>query len=96
MVMSAGQRAVIARNEENTAKKRFDQNYESNHSDEFAGEYDDGDYDVNMDDVTAGMTKYHKRIRTKLNNYEKRHKSKTLSSTIGPKLQNLQLIRSTM
>jgi hypothetical protein len=102
MVMSAGQRAVIARNEEKEAKKRFDRNYENpSHSDEQQQqiEYaDEEDYDVEDDDGgLATTTKSHKRIRGKYKN-EKRHKSKTLplSSTIGPKLQNLQLIRSSI
>lgn len=95
--MSAGQRAVIARNEENEAKKRFDQNYENARSDELTEYADDEDYSVSMDDgaMTATMTKNHKRIRGKQQqqHQQKRHK---LKGTIGPKLQNLQLIRSTI
>lgn len=107
MVMSAGQRAVLARNEEKEAKKRFDQNYDNPpHSDEqqhFNDYSDDGDYDMDDDEralVTTTTAKSYKRIRGKYKN-DKRHKSKALaplsfSSTIGPKLQNLQLLRSSM
>lgn len=108
MVMSAGQRAVLARNEEKEAKKRFDQNYDNPpHSDEqqhFNDYSDDVDYDMEEDEralVTTTTAKSNKRIRGKYKN-DKRHKSKSLpsstslSSTIGPKLQNLQLVRSSM
>lgn len=98
MVMSAGQRAVLARNEENEAKKRFDQNYESTRSDEFT-DYDNTDY-VEVESHNSGIVttkaknQHHKRIRGKQQQQqqksEKHHKSKALSSTIGPKLQNLQ------
>ncbi|KAG5669815.1 hypothetical protein PVAND_000108 [Polypedilum vanderplanki] len=94
MVMSAGQRMNIARNE-NEARKRFDQNYENIRSEEQFTEYDDGDYDdyENVDDIGS---KNHKRIREK---QEKLHKSRAhgpLTSTIGTKLQNLQIVRSNM
>lgn len=120
--MSAGQRAVLARNEgqQQEAKKRFDQSYENIHlqqqqySDEQQqqqqqqhhqfNDYEDevGDYDIdNDDDERAFVTttsKSHKRIRGKYKSIsDKRHRSKaSSSSTIGPKLQNLQLIRSSM
>lgn len=106
--MSAGQRAVLARNEEKEAKKRFDQNYDNPpHSDEqqhFNDYSDDVDYDMEEDERALGTTttaKSYKRIRGKYKN-DKRHKSKSLSSstslssTIGPKLQNLQLVRNSM
>lgn len=107
MVMSAGQRAVIARNEEHEAKKRFDQNYENLHShpeeqqhnqqQQFIDYEDDEDYamDDNDEREFVTTTKSHKRIRGKYKS-DKRHKSKTSFSTIGPKLQNLQLIRSSI
>ena len=96
--MSAGQRAVIARNEENEAKKRFDQNYENVRSDELTEYADDEDYGISMDDgaMTATMTKNHKRIRGKQQQQQHQQKRHKLKGTIGPKLQNLQLIRSTM
>lgn len=102
--MSAGQRTVIARNDAQDVKKRFDQNYENPHlhSDEqqqqFSDYEEEGDYEmVEDDDEGAFVTtaKSHKRIRGKFKN-DKRHKSKASSSTIGAKLQNLQLIRSSM
>lgn len=108
--MSAGQRAVIARNEVQEAKKRFDHNYENphSHSDEQShhqqqqqqyNDYEDEvEYDIDGDDDERTLltsTKSHKRIKGKYKS-DKRHKSKTSSSTIGPKLQNLQLIRSSI
>lgn len=105
--MSAGQRAVFARNEEKEVKKRFDQIYDNPpHSDEqpHFSDYDDSDYDMDDDEralVTSTTAKSIKRIRGKFKN-DIRHKSKTLSSstslssTIGPKLQNLQLVRSSI
>lgn len=105
MVMSAGQRAVLARNEDKEAKKRFDQNYDNPpHSDEqqhFNDYSDDGDYDMDDDEralVTTTTEKSYKRIRGKYRS-DKRHKWKALApllSTIGPKLQNLQLVRSSI
>ena len=104
MVMS-GQRAVMARNEAQEAKKRFDKNYENSHShsdekqQQFSDYADDEDYEMDDDDderafvTTTTTEKSHKRIRMYKN--DKRHKSKA-SSTIGAKLQNLQLIRSSM
>ena len=96
--MSAGQRAVFARNEENEAKKRFDSNYENARSDELTEYADDEDYSVGMDDgaMTPTMTKNHKRIRGKQQQQQRQQKRHKLKATIGPKLQNLQLIRSTM
>lgn len=93
--MSAGQRAVIARNEENEVKKRHDQNYENLRSDEITEYADDEDYVGNMDDgaMTPTMTKNHKRIRGKQQQHQRRHK---LKGTTGPKSQNLQLIRSSL
>lgn len=99
--MSAGQRTFVARNE-NDAKKRFDHTYENAPSDELT-EYDDDDYDDFSVDDDAGTTsaKSHKRIRGKQQQQQqqKRRKSKahvTLSSAIGPKLRNLQIVRSSM
>lgn len=108
--MSGGQRTVIARNEAQEAKKRFDRNYGNPHahSDEqqqqqqFTADYEDaGDYEMVDDDeddderAVLATTKSHKRLRGKYKS-DKRHKSKASSSTIGAKLQNLQLIRSSM
>lgn len=106
--MSAGQRTVIARNEDKEVTKRFDQSYDNPHSDEqqhFNDYTDDGDYDIDDDErslVTTTTAKSSKRIRGKYKN-EKRQKSKSLpssstsvSSTIGPKLQNMQRVRSSM
>lgn len=103
--MSTGQRTVLARNEEKEAIKRFDQNYDNPpHFDEqqhFNDYSDDGDYDMDDDEralVAATTEKSYNRIRGKYKS-DKRHKSKALeplSSTIGPKLQNLQLVRSSI
>lgn len=95
MVMSAGQRAVFARNEENEGKKRLDQNYDNIRSDELTDYADEEDYFAGIDDtaMTSTMAKNHKRIRGKQQQQQKRRKTK---GTIGPKLQNLQLIRSTL
>jgi hypothetical protein len=101
MVMSAGQRTLLARNKDNEAKKRLDGNYENSrleelsHYDDDDDDDDDEDYERSMDDemVTANRKKIIRMKQQQID--EKQHKLK-MSSTIRPKLQNMHLIHRTV